>query len=201
MALMNSMPASGAFGDVGTTTSTTTASTRTFSAGASSTTTTWSAICTAALRGCRALVEHGGDRPAWASTSTEQGLFVTTPLLLLLLWPVVRPRLHRALWLTTAAVSVPGFFYQNTGWRQFGFRFSLDYTPYLFLPFSPKSEARKMGNWFWALGLIGVAVNVWGALAFNLDGLSQPGGLEKRRWTAGFLELLDQALKRPPDAL
>jgi hypothetical protein len=26
---------------------------------------------------------------------------------------------------------------------------------------------RKMGNWFWALGLTGIAVNVWGALAFN----------------------------------
>ena len=26
---------------------------------------------------------------------------------------------------------------------------------------------RKMGNWFWALGLAGVAVNIWGAIAFN----------------------------------
>ena len=56
-------------------------------------------------------------------------LFVTTPLFLYLLWPKERPRLHRALWLTVALVAIPGFFYQNSGYFQFGFRFSLDYTP------------------------------------------------------------------------
>ena len=110
------------------------------------------------------LVEHGGAT-SLGFDFDGMSLFVTTPLFLMLLWPVVRPRLHRALWITTAAVSVPGFFYQNTGWRQFGFRFSLDYTPYLFLLLA--IGGRKMGNWFWALALIGVAVNIWGALAFN----------------------------------
>ena len=90
---------------------------------------------------------------------------MTTPLFFILLWPLVKPRLHRTLWWTMAAVSVPGFFYQNTGWRQFGFRFSLDYTPYFFLLLA--IGGRKMGNWFWALGLGGFAVSIWGALAFN----------------------------------
>ncbi|HET9752073.1 MAG TPA: hypothetical protein VFP52_03905, partial [Myxococcales bacterium] len=58
-------------------------------------------------------------------------LFVTTPLFFWLLWPRERPRLYRALWLTVAVVALPGFFYQNSGYLQFGFRFSLDYTPYL----------------------------------------------------------------------
>jgi len=91
-------------------------------------------------------------------------LLVTTPLFLLLLWPKVKPRLHWILWATVAAVSVPGFFYQNTGWRQFGFRFSLDYTPYLFLLLA--IGGYPMGKKFWALGAIGVAVGIWGALAF-----------------------------------
>jgi hypothetical protein len=108
--------------------------------------------------------------PTW----TERGLgfdfdgmslFVTTPLFGLLLWPIVRPRLHRTLWLTVAAVSVPGFFYQNTGWRQFGFRFSLDYTPYLLLLLA--IGGRKMGNAFWLLGFAGLAAGIWGAVAFN----------------------------------
>lgn len=92
-------------------------------------------------------------------------LFVTTPLFLLLLWPRARPRLHLPLWLTVAVTALPGFLYQNTGYVQFGYRFSLDYTPYLFLLLAV--GARPMGRWFWAVGLAGVAVNAWGALAFR----------------------------------
>lgn len=92
-------------------------------------------------------------------------LFVTTPLFLYLLWPKEKPRLYRALWITTALVAVPGFFYQNSGWFQFGFRFSLDYTPYLILLLA--LGGRKFTGPFWAAALMGVAVNAWGAADFN----------------------------------
>jgi len=92
-------------------------------------------------------------------------IFITTPLFALLLWPRARPRLHLPLWLTVAATALPGFLYQNTGYVQFGYRFSLDYTPYLFLLLAV--GARPMTWGFWALGLWGVAVNAWGALAFR----------------------------------
>jgi len=92
-------------------------------------------------------------------------LFVTTPLFAFLLWPRERPRLHPILWLTVAVTALPGFLYQNTGYVQFGYRFSLDYTPYLFLLLA--LGGRRMGWPFWAAGLAGVAVNVWGALAFT----------------------------------
>ncbi len=105
-----------------------------------------------------------GGLPRLTFDPDGMSLFVTTPLFWMLLWPKLRPRLHRPLWITTAAVSLPGFFYQNTGWRQFGFRFSLDYTPYLFLLLA--IGGRKMGRWFWLLAALGVAVNVWGALVF-----------------------------------
>ena len=58
-------------------------------------------------------------------------LFLTTPLLILLFFPRQKPRLTLALALTAAAIALPGLFYQNDGYMQFGFRFSLDYTPYL----------------------------------------------------------------------
>jgi hypothetical protein len=92
-------------------------------------------------------------------------LFVTTPLFLWLLWPRQRPRLHRALWLTVAVVALPGFFYQNSGYLQFGFRFSLDYTPYLVLLLA--LGARPFTRLFWTAALAGVVVNAWGAAAFN----------------------------------
>jgi hypothetical protein len=92
-------------------------------------------------------------------------LFVTTPLFFYLLWPMEKPRLQRSLWLTTALVAVPGFFYQNSGWYQFGFRFSLDYTPYLILLLA--LGARRFTRLFLALALAGIAVNAWGAADFN----------------------------------
>ncbi|MFN2546604.1 MAG: hypothetical protein ABR567_04170 [Myxococcales bacterium] len=92
-------------------------------------------------------------------------ILVTTPLFLYLLWPRERPRLHRALWLTVAIVAIPGFFYQNSGWYQFGFRFSLDYTPYLVVLLALGS--RPFTRIFWLAALTSVAVNAWGAAVFN----------------------------------
>ena len=95
-------------------------------------------------------------------------LLVTTPLFVWLLWPRETPPLHRKLWITTALVAIPGFFYQNSGWFQFGFRFSLDYTPYLVLLLS--LGRRPFTRLFWALAAAGVLVNAWGAAVFNRTG-------------------------------
>jgi hypothetical protein len=92
-------------------------------------------------------------------------LFVTTPLLALLPWPARTPRLHRLLWITVACVALPGLLYQNDGWQQFGFRFSLDYTPHLVALLA--LGGRRMGPGFLALAALGAAVNGWGAAVFN----------------------------------
>ena len=92
-------------------------------------------------------------------------LFVTTPLFALLLFPQERPRLWRPLWMTVAAVALPGFLYQNNGWQQFGFRFSLDYTPCLIVLLS--LAGRALDGLFWLLAALGFLVNAWGAAVFN----------------------------------
>jgi hypothetical protein len=101
-------------------------------------------------------------------------LFVTTPLFFYLLWPrqsgsgsktAETKLLRRELWLTTAVIALPGFFYQNSGYFQFGFRFSLDYTPYLVLLLA--LGGHRFTRIFWATALAGVAVNAWGAAVFN----------------------------------
>src|SRR5262249_59614570 len=60
-------------------------------------------------------------------------LWFTTPVLVLLLWPRETGPLHRPLWLCVAAVALPSLLYQNSGWVQFGYRFSLDYLVLLIL--------------------------------------------------------------------
>jgi hypothetical protein len=68
--------------------------------------------------------------------------------------------------LTVVACMLPGLFYQNTGYAQFGFRFSLDYTPWLLLLI-------PLGGWSWkkplpmALAALAVAAGFWGAVAFR----------------------------------
>ena len=97
-------------------------------------------------------------------------ILLTTPTFLYLLWPQPRQGRadvywHRALWATVASCAVPGLFYQNTGYEQFGFRFSLDYTPYLVLLLAtgrhPMTRAMK-ATIAWS-----VAVNTFGAITFK----------------------------------
>lgn len=92
-------------------------------------------------------------------------LWFTTPVLLMLLWPQVKGFLHRYAWLTVAAVALPLLFYQNTGWLQFGYRFSLDVMPYLMLLLA--IGGRRFSKVFYALAVIAVLVNLFGAVTFD----------------------------------
>src|SRR6185503_9359947 len=85
--------------------------------------------------------------------------------LLLLLWPQARPPIHRALWITVALVAVPTFFYQNSGWVQFGYRFCLDYLPFLVLLLAV--GGRRFGRVTRALIVAGIAINLFGAVTFD----------------------------------
>lgn len=93
-------------------------------------------------------------------------LLLTLPLLVFLFAPKVKARLQWPLWLTVAVCALPGLFYQNTGYMQFGFRFSLDYTPYLLLLFAIGGWSFR-NRWVIASALLGLAVNFWGAVAFR----------------------------------
>lgn len=97
-------------------------------------------------------------------------LVLTTPAFLYLLWPRRAANdkerfLRRLIWATVAVVALPGFFYQNTGFEQFGYRFSLDYTVYLVALLA--LGRRPINGLFKAAILFGVAVNAFGAVIFK----------------------------------
>jgi hypothetical protein len=92
-------------------------------------------------------------------------LWVTSPFLFWLLWPKTTTAPHLALWLTVAAVAIPTLFYQNTGWVQFGYRFSNDYSVFLVALLAVGS--RRLGPPFWAVAVCAMVVNAFGALSFN----------------------------------
>lgn len=95
-------------------------------------------------------------------------ILLTTPALLWLLWPRRSSALARVTGLTAAVIAVPILFYQNTGWQQFGYRFILDYLPYLVVCLA--LGGRPLGRAFKALVLAGVLVNSIGAGTFQRYG-------------------------------
>ena len=107
-------------------------------------------------------------RAPWVQVSGHGlALWVTTPALFLLLWPRQKGPLHRILWLTVLFVALPSLFYMNSGWVQFGYRFSLDYMVFLVMLLAiggrPLSRVAK------TLIIAGVVVNLFGAWMFDRE--------------------------------
>jgi len=92
-------------------------------------------------------------------------LWVTTPLYLWLLFARRWSELSRALLVSAALVALPTLFYQNTGWVQFGYRFSNDYAPLLFALLALVGPPLRGG--FVLAAAFSVIVNFFGALTFG----------------------------------
>ena len=94
-------------------------------------------------------------------------IWVTTPLLLYVVWPRHRGSFHRALWITIVLVAAPSLLYMNSGWFQFGYRFSLDYMVLLIALIA--IGGRPLGRIAKALIVLGIAINLFGAVTFMRD--------------------------------
>jgi len=105
-------------------------------------------------------------RPPWVQLSWHgMSLLITTPAYLYLLWPRVKSSLHTVLWAVVAPIALLGFMYQNDGWVQFGYRFSNDFAFALIMLLA--IGGRPLTRTFRALILVGVAVNLFGAVTFG----------------------------------
>jgi hypothetical protein len=105
-------------------------------------------------------------RAPWVQISGHGlAMWITTPVLLLVLWPRTKNPLHRTLWITVAAVAIPTLLYQNSGWVQFGYRFSLDYLPFLFMLLA--IGGRPLSRLGKTLIVVGIVVNLFGAITFD----------------------------------
>ncbi|HEX3475864.1 MAG TPA: hypothetical protein VHT91_12650 [Kofleriaceae bacterium] len=105
-------------------------------------------------------------RPPYVQISGHGlALWFTTPVLVGVLWPRARGPLHRPLWLCVAAVALPSLLYQNSGWVQFGYRFSLDYLVLLILLLAV--GGRPLTRTVKALIVAGIVINLFGAITFD----------------------------------
>ena len=103
-------------------------------------------------------------QPSWWGLS----LFLTTPLFLWLFKP--RWRDPRVVWaLVGAAVTlIPIVTHGNVGITQFGYRFSLDVQPLLFVVLAV-GFARGMSRWAWAAAVASIAICAYGIWAIGIS--------------------------------
>lgn len=92
-------------------------------------------------------------------------LWVTSPNLVPALWPKRVSALMVGLFSATGLVALLDLCYQNSGWVQFGYRFSLDYMPALIVLLA--LSGRRFGWGFGVLLAIAIAVNSFGAITFD----------------------------------
>jgi len=98
-------------------------------------------------------------------------LWFTTPLYFWLLWPKRfdgqpdRKWLYVTIAMSAALPATMDLLYQNTGWRQFGYRFSNDYSILLFVLLA--IGARPMRFLFAAAAAWSIAWNAFGAATFD----------------------------------
>ncbi len=106
-----------------------------------------------------------GHSPGFTINGHGLAMWITTPALFLLARPRRTGLFHSALWITVACVAIPSLLYQNSGWFQFGYRFSLDYMVFLMMLLAvggrPINVVTKM-----LIG-VGIAINLFGAVTFD----------------------------------
>jgi hypothetical protein len=119
------------------------------------------------------LAPHDGSSLGAPFKINEHGLalWFTTPVYFWLLWPKRFDGQPDRKWLyvvTALAAAVPAvmdLFYQNTGWRQFGYRFSNDYAVLLFVMLAV--GGRPMRWLFGAAAAWSIVWNSFGAATFD----------------------------------
>jgi hypothetical protein len=69
--------------------------------------------------------------PFFGPSPYGMSMLLVSPALLTSVWAGLRDRTAGLLWATTALVAFPVFLYYGGGYVQYGFRYSLDFTPFL----------------------------------------------------------------------
>jgi hypothetical protein len=93
-------------------------------------------------------------------------LWVTTPIYLWLFYPAKSAGVVKPLLLSALLVALPTLFYQNTGWLQFGYRFSNDFSIFLFACLActlPQTWSPPL----YLAALSSLLINGFGALSFG----------------------------------
>ncbi len=124
--------------------------------------------------------------PAFQINEHGLALWFTTPLYLWLFHPKKRGYLHDIVLISALMPMLVDLSYQNSGWRQFGYRFSNDYALLLFILLAVGERPMKT---IWTLAAAwGIAWNTFGAISFD-----RGAPFDKYYWRESTQTILYQA--------
>jgi hypothetical protein len=113
------------------------------------------------------MTPEGSNPSAAPFQINEHGLAIwfTMPFYLWILWPRKNGWLYAVVAISASLPAAMELLYQNSGWRQFGYRFSNDYAILIFVLLA--IGGRAAGWLFRAAAAWGVAWNLFGAMTFD----------------------------------
>lgn len=97
------------------------------------------------------------------------GIFFTSPTLVYIFRTKLREPLVLACWLAVICVMVPIITYYGIGWEQVGYRYALDFTPFLVL-LAARGMPNPMNNTARVLVLISLLVGLWACMFLSSMG-------------------------------
>lgn len=98
-------------------------------------------------------------------------LFITSPYFIYLFTLEYKDKISKGLWGTILVIALPIFLYYGVGFRQFGYRYSLDFLPLLFflLVRNYRRQFESLSNKFKALITISSFINIYLFLTLHHD--------------------------------
>jgi len=96
-------------------------------------------------------------------------LWLTTPAFIFALKAKIREKIAWAAWLVIFLIAIPNFTHSTVGFSQFGYRFAMDFTPFLIL-LTVLGIKQKIKWYHQVLIIVGVVINLWGVLWINKFG-------------------------------
>jgi hypothetical protein len=103
--------------------------------------------------------------PSWGGMA----IWITTPAFIYALLAGIRNKLAIGCWISILPIAIVEFMHGTTGFSQFGYRFAMDFYPFLFL-LTVKGIGDRIRWHHKVLITIGVLVNLWGVLCINKFG-------------------------------
>lgn len=90
-------------------------------------------------------------------------IFITSPIFLYLFLLSYRDKLSKILIITTILIAIPIFLYYGIGWRQFGYRYALDFLPLIFflLIRNYKTRFGRLSQRFKLIILVSMLTNMY----------------------------------------
>jgi len=101
--------------------------------------------------------------PSWAGMA----IWLTTPAFIFSFFAPLKEKLVKLAWLSIFLISLIIFSHGSTGFTQFGYRFAVDFYPFLFFLTIKGVAKTKLKKIHWLLLIISIIVNLWGVLWIN----------------------------------